>query len=50
MKSLNAEGRAPRTIVIENVTGLLTSHGGADFTALCQALAHEELPVSARWR
>ena len=41
MKGLNAQGRAPRTIVIENVTGLLTSHGGADFTALCQALADE---------
>ena len=41
MKGLAAEGRAPRIIVIENVTGLLTSHGGADFTALCQALAHE---------
>jgi DNA (cytosine-5)-methyltransferase 1 len=31
--------RAPRTIVIENVSGLLTSHGGADFTALAEALA-----------
>ena len=41
MKALKAEGRAPRTIVIENVTGLLTSHSGADFTALCQALADE---------
>jgi DNA (cytosine-5)-methyltransferase 1 len=41
MKRLNAEGRAPRMIVIENVTGLLTSHSGADFTALCQALADE---------
>ncbi len=41
MKGLNAEGRAPRVIVIENVVGLLTSHGGADFTALCQALADE---------
>lgn len=29
---------APRVIVIENVVGLLTSHGGADFTALCEAL------------
>ena len=28
-------------VVVENVTGLLTSHGGADFTALCQALADE---------
>lgn len=41
MRGLNAEGRAPRVIVIENVTGLLSSHGGADFTALCQALADE---------
>jgi DNA (cytosine-5)-methyltransferase 1 len=32
---------APRLVVIENVSGLLTSHGGADFTALCQALADE---------
>jgi DNA (cytosine-5)-methyltransferase 1 len=34
-----AEGRAPRTIVIENVCGLLTSHRGADFAALGAALA-----------
>jgi len=39
VEGLDAEGRAPRAIVIENVVGLLTSHGGADFTALCQALA-----------
>ena len=26
-------------IVIENVTGLLTSHGGKDFDAICDALA-----------
>lgn len=32
---------APRTVVIENVSGLLTSHGGADFTALCRALADQ---------
>jgi DNA (cytosine-5)-methyltransferase 1 len=30
---------APRAVVIENVSGLLTSHGGGDFTALCRALA-----------
>jgi DNA (cytosine-5)-methyltransferase 1 len=30
---------APQTVVIENVSGLLTSHAGADFTALCAALA-----------
>ena len=39
MEQLAAEGRAPRAIGIENVTGLLSSHGGADFTALCTALA-----------
>ena len=32
---------APRAVVIENVSGLLTSHGGADFTALCRALADQ---------
>lgn len=39
MEALGAEGRGPRTIVIENVSGLFTSHGGADFEALCRALA-----------
>jgi DNA (cytosine-5)-methyltransferase 1 len=39
MQQLAGEGRAPRAIGIENVTGLLSSHGGADFTALCAALA-----------
>ena len=39
VEALDAQGRAPRTVVIENVVGLLTSHGGADFTALCRALA-----------
>jgi DNA (cytosine-5)-methyltransferase 1 len=39
VEKLAAEGRAPRAIVIENVSGLLTSHGGADVTALAEALA-----------
>jgi DNA (cytosine-5)-methyltransferase 1 len=39
MEALRAEGRAPRTIVIENVAGLATSHEGADFAALGEALA-----------
>ena len=39
VESLDLQGRAPRAIVIENVTGLLTSHGGRDFEALCEALA-----------
>ena len=41
VEALNAEGRAPRAIVIENVVGLLTSHGGKDFEALCQALSDQ---------
>lgn len=41
VQGLNRERRAPRTIVIENVVGLLTSHGGSDFAALCAALAGE---------
>ena len=39
MQALAAEDRAPRTIVVENVAGLLTSGGGADFAGLCRALA-----------
>lgn len=39
IEALNAEDRAPRAIVIENVVGLLTSHGGKDFEALCRALS-----------
>lgn len=39
IETLGAEGRAPRAIVIENVSGLLTSHGGADFAAVAGALA-----------
>lgn len=39
MEALDDAGRAPRIIVIENVVGLLTSHGGADFAALGAALA-----------
>ncbi|WP_068875315.1 MULTISPECIES: DNA cytosine methyltransferase [unclassified Phenylobacterium] len=38
MEALDEGGRAPRIIVIENVVGLLTSHGGADFAALGAAL------------
>lgn len=41
MKALRAEGRAPATIVLENVCGALTSHGGKDFESICKALAGE---------
>ena len=39
IEALDDEGRAPRARVIENVCGLLSSHGGADFQALAAALA-----------
>ncbi len=39
MTALRAEGRAPKTIVLENVCGALTSHGGKDFASICEALA-----------
>jgi DNA (cytosine-5)-methyltransferase 1 len=38
IERLSAEGRAPDVLALENVTGLLSSHGGADFTALVHAL------------
>jgi DNA (cytosine-5)-methyltransferase 1 len=38
MKALIAENRAPRIIVLENVCGTLTSHGGKDFTTICNAV------------
>jgi DNA (cytosine-5)-methyltransferase 1 len=41
MKKLGAEQRAPKLIVLENVCGALTSHGGEDFTELCKALAEQ---------
>lgn len=39
MRSLAVEKRAPRIIVLENVCGALTSHGGKDFAAIGDALA-----------
>ena len=39
IEGLAAQDRSPRAIVIENVSGLLTSHGGRDFAALGAALA-----------
>lgn len=35
---LKLERRAPRVLVIENVTGLLTSNSGRDFEEICRAL------------
>src|SRR5579863_765374 len=38
MRALASERRAPRLIVLENVAGVLTSKGGADFAAICAEL------------
>jgi DNA (cytosine-5)-methyltransferase 1 len=38
IEALRREGRAPRLLALENVVGLLTSRGGADFAGLCAAL------------
>lgn len=39
MRGLDAEGRAPRLIVIENVYGAVTSHDGRDFASLANAFS-----------
>lgn len=41
VKKLRAEERHPPLLVLENVCGALTSHGGKDFAAICEALAKE---------
>jgi DNA (cytosine-5)-methyltransferase 1 len=38
IERLAAEGRPPDVLALENVTGLLSSHGGADFAALVHAI------------
>jgi DNA (cytosine-5)-methyltransferase 1 len=39
MTQLSNEDRAPRLIVLENVTGAITSREGRDFEAICNALS-----------
>lgn len=39
MEALGKRGRAPRVVVLENVCGALTSHGGKDFGSICTALS-----------
>jgi DNA (cytosine-5)-methyltransferase 1 len=39
MQTLIEEGRAPKIIVLENVCGTLTSHGGKDFSTICSTYA-----------
>ncbi|SDQ27925.1 DNA cytosine methyltransferase [Brevundimonas sp. 374] len=39
IRGLADEGRAPELVAVENVCGALTSHGGADFRAICQTFS-----------
>ena len=50
IKGLIAEQREPHMIVIENVCGTLTSHGGKDFAAICAALPRGRLPLRGACR
>ncbi len=41
IRALNKDGRKPRLVMLENVYGVLTSHGGKDVDAIAQALTDE---------
>jgi DNA (cytosine-5)-methyltransferase 1 len=54
MRALIAERRAPHAIVLENVCGVITSHGGRDFAAIIGALIEGgycvgALVIDAKW-
>jgi DNA (cytosine-5)-methyltransferase 1 len=47
MRGLVQNDRAPRTIVLENVYGCLTSHGGRDFAAISSAFSGSDYRFGA---
>jgi len=47
MRGVVQADRAPRTIVLENVYGCLTSHGGKDFAAIASALSDSDYNFGA---
>jgi DNA (cytosine-5)-methyltransferase 1 len=47
MQALIAQDRKPRVVVLENVVGTLTSHGGKDFTTLVRTMANSGYTVGA---
>lgn len=47
IEAMHDAKRAPRLLVVENVAGLLTSHGGADFVAIVERMAARGYFVSA---
>lgn len=48
LSDLVDQGRAPAIIALENVAATLTSHGGKDFEALCEALVSKGYRLGAR--
>lgn len=47
VKKLGEDGRPPKIVALENVCGALTSHGGKDFAAICDALAKADYKFGA---
>ena len=47
VQGLNKQRRKPHIVVLENVYGALTSHGGADFETILRAVASEGYDVGA---
>jgi DNA (cytosine-5)-methyltransferase 1 len=47
MKGLLEDSRSPRLVVLENVCGTLTSHGGRDFATICSTLQQGGYTVGA---
>jgi len=47
IQELNVQGRKPRVVILENVYGAITSHGGKDFEAIAKAVANEGYVVGA---
>lgn len=47
IQGLKKEGRKPSMIVLENVYGTLTSHGGKDFEAIAKSVAAEAYNLGA---
>ena len=47
MRALKREGRDPKVIVLENVYGVMTSHAGKDFAAICSAMSGSDYRFGA---
>lgn len=47
IRGLRESKRAPKLVVLENVCGAITSHGGKDFLTICTALANENYRFGA---